>query len=200
MDALNTFVVEDNSIERQGIIIMLEELGHRVTGHAGGGEEAIAKLTALDGGPGALPDILLMDIHLPKMNGLELAEELGQRWSFPIVLVTGYQAAGAVPGPKPRNIYGYLQKPVNSRSLKETIDIAVSRAKEAKSRDKELAQIRLALEDRKLVERAKGIIMKMNQCTEEEAMRNLQKRSRNSNQRISEVAKEIIAISERLKI
>lgn len=196
MEKLRIFVVEDNAIELDGFIAMLEELGCLVVGRANNGKDAVERLTA----PGIEVDVVLMDINLPKLDGLSAAERIGQRSDTPIVFITGYKPDRKLLSEAGRNVYGYVQKPVGIDELEANIQIAYHQSRELQRTAQDLAKAKQSLADRKLVEQAKGIIMRMNGCTEPEALAKLQKRSRDENRKIAEVAKEIVLLADRLRI
>ena len=196
MQRLKVFVVEDNAIELDGFIAMLKELDCLVVGSAANGKDAVELLTRQE----TEVDVILMDINLPKLNGLSAAQQIGEKSDTPIIFITGYKPDRKLISETARNVYGYVQKPVGIDELEANLRIAYHQSQELKKTTQDLAKAKKNLEDRKLVEQAKGIIMRMNGCTEPEALAKLQKRSRDENRKISEVAKEIVLLADKLRM
>ena len=193
MDCKSIYVVEDNAIERGGFIAMLNDFGYKVCGSASNGETAIAQIQEMED----KPDIIIMDINLPHMDGLSTAREISKICDSPVVIVTGYKNDSAE---LPENVFGYIQKPVASHQLNACIKIAFDRCQESRAIRSELQTKTRELQERKLIEQAKGIIIRMNGCSEREAMSSLQKKARNTNRKLVDVARAIIESSKDLFI
>ena len=186
MTGLKIVVAEDEYLILMGIKSNLESLGHEVIGEATNGHELIK--IALE----KKPDLIIADINLPVINGLEALKKINEKLFIPSIIVSGYDDEKLINEAKEIGVLGYLIKPVDESDLKASIEIAVSRFEDIKKLKEELDETKEALESRKTIERAKGIVMERLQLKEDEAMRFLQKKSRNSNKKLVEVANEII--------
>ena len=164
----------------------LEALGHKVIGEASNGKEAVNLARELK------PDIALLDIKMPELDGIEAAKKITQERPIPIILLTAFSERELAERAAEANVAAYLMKPVSEQDLLPAIALAVSRFKEFQSLHQEVDDLRDALETRKLVERAKGILMRRLNLTEEEAFRRMQRRSQNENKKLGEIAEAII--------
>ena len=191
----HVFIVEDNAIERGGFAAMVEEAGYTVIGLASTGEAAVQKLAELS----EKPDVIIMDINLPGMDGLATVEKIKEFCDSPVVIVTGYKPDPSIFMTNSR-IFAYIQKPVDPYELITNIKIAYTRSQQSRETEKKLRVKRQELQERKIIEQAKGIIMRMNGCTEQEAMVSLQRKSRNNNCRLIDTARKIVEHSKELYI
>ncbi len=182
-------IADDEALIRQDIKEILTEAGYDVVAEAKDGHHALelAKLT--------VPDLMILDIKMPNINGLEAAEEIQVALNkrIPAIILTAYiqpeliQKAGTI------GAFSYLTKPVKPQDLIATIETVKSRAKEIEVLYSDISDLKEKLEIRKLVEKAKGIIMKKLSLDEPEAMHHLQKRSMNERISIKEVAQQVIS-------
>ncbi len=195
MQHLRVFIVEDNAIEAGGFCAMLEEMGHSVVGTALDGEEAVRKICSHKDEL----DIVLMDVNLPKQDGIATAKKLNELCNVPVIIVTGYSSEKMLNTEGIENIYGYIQKPVGANELGACIKIAYDRFSENQSIRHALTGKTQELAERKIIERAKGIIMRMNGLTEAQAMARLQKKSRDTNTKLIKIARDIVEASNNLK-
>lgn len=195
MQHLRVFIVEDNAIEAGGFCAMLEEMGHSVVGTALDGEEAVRKISSHKDEL----DIVLMDVNLPKQDGTATAKKLNELCNVPVIIVTGYSSEKMLNTEGIENIYGYIQKPVGANELGACIKIAYDRFSENQSIRHALTGKTQELAERKIIERAKGIIMRMNGLTEAQAMARLQKKSRDTNTKLIKIARDIVEASNNLK-
>ena len=138
------------------------------------------------------PDLAILDIKMPVMDGIEAAERITQARPIPIILLTAYSEAQLVERAARANISAYLMKPVAEDDLLPAITLALTRFKEFESLRREVADLREALDARKVVEKAKGILMRRLDLTEDEAFKRLQKQSQDTNRKLSEVAEAIV--------
>lgn len=194
MKGLKVLIAEDEYLILMGLKNSLESLGCEIVGEATNGKELVD--TALE----KKPDMIIADINLPAMDGLEALKRINQEISIPTLIVSGYDDEELIDKAKRLGVLGYLIKPIDESDLKAAIEIALSRFKDIKDLENELKVTKEALESRKLVEKAKGIVMKRLQLSEEEAMKFLQKKSRNSNRKLVEIAKEIIEADKAFRI
>ena len=189
--SLRVLIADDESIRLLSLAAQLAALGHQVVAEAAQGDEAV-RLAAEH-----RPDLAILDIKMPVMDGIEAAERITQARPIPIILVTAYSEAQLVERAARANISAYLMKPVAEDDLLPAITLALARFKEFESLRREVADLRDALEARKVVEKAKGILMRRLGLTEEEAFKRLQKQSQDTNRRLAEVA-EAIVMADRL--
>lgn len=165
---------------------MLTNLNYLVVGEVGDGQSAVNLARELK------PDVMLMDIKMPDMDGIEAAKILTEEQIAPVVLLTAYSQKDLVDRAKEAGVVGYLVKPFREADLMPAIEVALSRFNEFKQVRQEVADLQNALETRKLVDRAKGILMDVQGLDEQEAFRRIQKMSMNTRKPMKEVAEAII--------
>ncbi|MBM3128683.1 MAG: response regulator [Chloroflexi bacterium] len=186
MDALRILIADDESLRVMSLKGQLEALGHKVVAEASNGKEAVHLADELR------PDLAILDIKMPEMDGIEAAQKIMAARPIPIILLTAYSERELAERAASANVAAYLMKPISEQDLLPAIALAVSRFKEFQSLHQEVDDLRDALETRKLIERAKGIMMRRLGLSEEEAFRRMQRRSQNENKRIGEIAQAII--------
>jgi response regulator NasT len=169
---------------------MLSNLGYLVVGEVGDGRSAVNVARELK------PDVVIMDIKMPDMDGIEAAKILTEEQIAPVVLLTAYGQKELVDRAKEAGVVGYLVKPFREADLSPAIEIATSRFSEFRVMRQEVEDLQNALETRKLVDRAKGILMDSQGMTEAEAFRKIQKMSMNTRKAMREVAEAIILAKE----
>ncbi|TDL85753.1 response regulator [Vibrio vulnificus] len=180
-------VVEDESIFLLDITIMLKDAGFDVVGHARNGEKAIELAHALQ------PDLVLMDIKMPKMNGLKASDVISNTFQIPVLLLTAFSQREYIDEAKRANIVGYLVKPITEANLIPAVEIALLQAANTKKYQERNAQLDETLTNRKVIEKAKGIIMKRKNVTEEIAYNKLRRLSMDKQLSMETVARRIIA-------
>ncbi|WP_350300322.1 ANTAR domain-containing response regulator [Peribacillus frigoritolerans] len=180
-------VVEDESIVLLDITIMLKDAGFDVVGHARNGEKAIEMAHALQ------PDLVLMDIKMPKMNGLKASDVISNTFQIPVLLLTAFSQREYIDEAKRANIVGYLVKPITEANLIPAVEIALLQAANTKKYQERNAQLDETLTNRKVIEKAKGIIMKRKNVTEEIAYNKLRRLSMDKQLSMETVARRIIA-------
>jgi two-component system, response regulator PdtaR len=180
-------VVEDESIVLLDITIMLKDAGFDVVGHAHNGEKAIELAHALQ------PDLVLMDIKMPKMNGLKASDVISNTFQIPVLLLTAFSQREYIDEAKRANIVGYLVKPITEANLIPAVEIALLQAANTKKYQERNAQLDETLTNRKVIEKAKGIIMKRKNVTEEIAYNKLRRLSMDKQLSMETVARRIIA-------
>jgi response regulator NasT len=186
MDPLRVLIADDESIRLLSLSGQLAALGHQVVAEATRGDEAVQLAER------HLPDLAILDIKMPVMDGIEAAERITRDRPIPIILLTAYSEAQLVERAARANISAYLMKPVAEEDLLPAITLALTRFKEFESLRREVADLREALEARKVVEKAKGILMRRLDLSEEEAFKRLQKQSQDTNRRLTQVAEAIV--------
>jgi response regulator NasT len=191
MEPLRILIADDESIRMMSLRKQLAALGHRVVAEASNGEEAVALAAATQ------PDLAILDIKMPVADGIEAAQQITHARPIPIILLTAYNEAELVERAAQANISAYLMKPVAEEDLLPAITLALIRFRQFEALRREVSDLREVLEARKIIERAKGILVRRLDLTEEEAFRRLQKQSQDSNRKLAEVA-EAIVMADRL--
>ena len=184
---MRVLVADDNPLIAQGLAERLRSLGHEPIGPAADGEEAI-ELARKN-----TPDLYLFDIEMPNVDGLEAAEQLaGEGLRRPVVVVTGVDDPSLIERSIASGVSAYLTKPVDARELQAALELAAARHAEFQALEAEVDRAQQALEDRKLVERAKGLLMSALNLSEQDAFRRLQLTARERNLRLADVAARIV--------
>ena len=184
---MRVLIAEDDPLIALGLCERLRSLGHEPIGPASDGEQAveIARRT--------LPDLYLFDIEMPNLDGLDTATQLtAEGLRRPVVVVTGVDDPSLIERSIASGVSAYLTKPVDSRELQAAIELAAARHAEFQALEAEVDRTQQALEDRKLVERAKGLLMSALNLSEPDAFRRLQLTARERNLRLAEVAGRIV--------
>ena len=184
--SLRIVIADNESLIRLDIREMLEDAGHEVVGEAVNGRRAV-ELTRQH-----RPDLVLMDIKMPEMDGITAAGKIYADKIAPVILLTAFSQPDIVDKAKDSGVLGYLVKPVQESQLFPAIEIALSRWQEMQGMEDELAKLKDSLETRKLVDRAKGIIMAAHKLGEQEAYRRMQQYAMQKRVSIKEVAQSII--------
>ena len=192
MDPLRILIADDESIRLLSLRGQLTALGHKVVAEASTGEEAIAMAIL------TRPDLAILDIRMPVLDGIEAAERITQVRPIPIILLTAYSEAQLVERAAQSSISAYLMKPVSEEDLLPAITLALARFRQFQALRQEVADLREALEARKVIEKAKGILMRRLNLTEEEAFRRLQRQSQEGNRKLAQVAEAIIVADQML--
>jgi response regulator NasT len=184
---MRILIADDDPLIALGLAERVRSLGHEPIGPAGDGAEAIALAKE------TLPDLYLFDIEMPIIDGLEAARKLAEDGlRRPVVVVTGVADDSLVERSIASGVSAYLTKPIDSRELQAAIELAGARQTEFQALEAEVDRAQQALEDRKLVERAKGLLMSALNLSEQDAFRRLQLTARERNLRLAEVAHRIV--------
>lgn len=165
---------------------MLETLGYEVVAEAEDGRSAV-ELAGTH-----RPDVCVMDVKMPHMDGIEAAEELAGQAIAPCVLLTAYSDKDLIDRAKDAGVFGYLTKPFKPSDLSPAIEVARSRFEQNRQLMSEVSNLTERLESRKLVEKAKGVLMEREGVSEAEAYRRIQQQSMNQRMSMREVAEAII--------
>lgn len=179
-------VAEDEALIRMDLAEMLQEAGHEVVGQAANGEQAVELARE------HAPDIVVMDIKMPVMDGLTAAEILGKEGLAPVVMLTAFSDRTLVERAREAGVMAYVVKPFTSSDILPAIDIARPRWVEFRALQAEVADLTERFETRKLLDRAKGLLMSTSKLTEAEAFRLIQKAAMDRRQSMREVAEAII--------
>jgi len=186
VERTRVIIADDESIIRMDLREMLTNLGYLVIGEVGDGRSAVNLARELR------PDVVVMDIKMPDMDGIDAAKVLTEERVAPVLLLTAYSQQELIERAKDAGVVGYMVKPFRESDLAPAIEVAVARFAEFRALEKEVGDLTLALETRKLVDRAKGILMDSQGLTEAEAFRKIQKMSMNTRKPMKEVAEAII--------
>jgi len=183
-------IAEDEPIPRMDLREMLENLGYLVVGEASDGRSAVNIAREVR------PDLVVMDIKMPELDGIAAARMLTEERIAPVLLVTAYSHRELVDGAKDAGVLAYVPKPFGEAQLVPAIEVALARFQEFRALEKDLGDTREALETRKLVERAKGVLMDRHGLKENEAFRRIQKLSMDTRKSMREVAEAILLAHE----
>jgi response regulator NasT len=190
MERTRVIIADDESVIRADLREMLTTLGYLVVGEAGDGQSAVNSARELK------PDLVIMDIKMPQMDGIEAARILTQEKIAPVLLLTAYSQRDLVDRAREAGVVGYLVKPFREQEIGPAIDIALARFQEFRELEKQVGDLNETLETRKIVDRAKGILMDTQHLTEMEAFRKIQKMSMNTRKPMKEIAEAIILAQE----
>lgn len=190
MSQIRIVIADDESIIRLDLKTLLEEMGHIVVGEAADGQKALELTRALK------PDVVLMDIKMPVMDGLDAAKIISEEKISPVVLLTAYSQKDLIERAKEAGVFGYLVKPFQESDLIPAIEIAISRYHEMQDLESSVGDLEQKLETRKIVDRAKGILMDKYGISEADAFRKIQQQSMNQRRSMKEIAEAIIIAHE----
>lgn len=186
MERTRVIVADDESLIRMDLREMLTNLGYLVVGEAGDGRSAVNLARELR------PDIVIMDVKMPDMDGIEAARILTEERIAPVLLLSAYSQQELVQRARQAGVAGYLVKPFRESDLTPAIEVVLARFSEFRALEREVASLTDALETRKLVDRAKGILMDTQGLNENDAFRRIQKMSMNNRKSMRSVAEAII--------
>jgi two-component system, response regulator PdtaR len=183
-------IADDESIIRMNLKETLNGLGYLVVGEAGDGGSVVHLARELR------PDLVLMDIKMPKLDGIQAAKILTEEKIAPVLLLTAYSDRELVDRAKEAGVVNYVVKPFREAELLPAIEIAMARYQEFLEMDQEISDLKETLDTRKLVERAKGILMDSQGLKEAEAFRKIQQLSMNTRKSMKEIAQAILLANE----
>jgi two-component system, response regulator PdtaR len=184
---LRIVVAEDEALIRLDLAEMLVELGYDVVGQASDGEQAVALVLE------HRPDVVIMDVKMPVLDGLSAAEQIGKDRIAPVIMLTAFSQKELVERARDAGVMAYIVKPFTQADLAPAVDIATSRWTELKALESEIADLGERLETRKAVDRAKGILMTRLKLTEADAFRWIQKTAMDRRLGMREVAEAVIS-------
>ncbi len=186
MEHKRIIIADDEALIRQDLREMLTNLGYLVIGDVGDGRSAVNLARELK------PDLVIMDIRMPDMDGIEAAKILTEEGIAPVLLLSAYSQRDLVERVAEAGVSGYVIKPFDESNLLPAIEVVLARFGEYQEISKEAARLEERLETRVAVDRAKGILIDHRGLTEQEAFRNIQRMSMNSRKSMREVAEAII--------
>ena len=185
MAAVRVLIAEDNEIVSGSLEHQLRSLGYEVLATARDVTEALRLCQELQ------PDVVLLDLQTAEVSG-DAARQIRDQMTIPIVIITDFADGEAVQEAEEARALAYLVKPINPEEIPPAIDIAVARYGELRQLRQQAEELHEALESRKLIERAKGILMKRLKIGEREAEERLRQRAKDKNTRIKEIAQGIV--------
>jgi len=186
MEKTRVIIADDESLIRIDLREMLTNLGYLVVGEVADGRSVVNQARELR------PDIVIMDVKMPDMDGIEAAKILTEERIAPVVLLSAYSQRELVNRAREAGVVAYLVKPYREEDLTPAIEVALARFQEFQALQKQVTDLQQALETRKLVDRAKGILMDEQGLTESEAFRKIQRMSMNNRKPMKDVAEAII--------
>ena len=186
MDPLRIVIADDEPIIRLDLRRTLENMGHVVIGEASDGAQAVEITRELK------PDVAILDIKMPNMDGIDAAKVISTEGIAPVLLLTAYSQKDLVERAKDAGVFAYLVKPFKEADLMPAVEIAIARFEEFMDLEKEVSSLEEKLETRKAVDRAKGILMDMYGLKEQDAFRRIQVQSMNTRKSMREIAEAII--------
>jgi AmiR/NasT family two-component response regulator len=184
---MKILIAEDETIIRLDLRKTLEEAGFEICAEARNGEEAVA-LAASE-----MPDLAILDVRMPKLDGIEAARRILAERPIPIVMLTAYDQQELVSRAVEAGVFGYLVKPFRESDLLPAIQAARARHAELEELRTEAESLAEALATRKVVERAKGLLMEREGLSEEDAFARLRRASQSSNRPMKVVAEAVVA-------
>ena len=185
--AIRIVLAEDEAIIRLDLRETLQEEGYEVVGDVGRGDQAVEMVDSLK------PDVAIFDIKMPGMSGLEAAKIVSDKKICPVVMLTAFSQREIIEQARDAGALAYLVKPFQKTDLVPAIELAIARFAELKSLSGEVAALGAQLEIRKLIDRAKGVLIDKHQMSESEAFSFIQSMAMSQRMKMGDIAEEIIA-------
>jgi AmiR/NasT family two-component response regulator len=186
MKTLRMVTADDDGLTLMVLKKILTGMGHEVVGEAGDGEQAVAMVKEHK------PDLCIFDIRMPKVEGLEAARQIQAFRPTPVIILSAHTESGLGTEAASVGAHAYLVKPFTAGQLKPAVELALANFDKSQQLEDKLQHANEALESRKFIERAKGILMRQTGIDEETAYLRLQKSARNENRKLIDVARAII--------
>jgi response regulator NasT len=183
---MRVLIADDEAIIRLGLTEMLEDLGHTVVGSASDGAGAVRLANETE------PDMIILDIKMPGMNGLDAAEQITAERPAPVIILSAYSDRALLERAASLAVQGYLVKPVRPADLGPTMEMAATRFEQWQVLRREAADLREAIQTRDLVDRAKHVLMQNQKLTEAQAFARLQMQARRQRRPMRQIAEEIL--------
>ncbi|WP_409426161.1 ANTAR domain-containing response regulator [Mycobacterium sp. SMC-11] len=184
--ARRVLIAEDEALIRLDLAEMLREEGYEVVGEAGDGQEAVELAELLR------PDLVILDVKMPRRDGIDAASEIAAKRIAPIVILTAFSQRDLVERARDAGAMAYLVKPFTAGDLVPAIELALSRAEEITALEREVSNLSDQLETRKLVERAKGVLQTVHGFTEPEAFKWIQRAAMDKRTTMRQVAEVVL--------
>ena len=183
---MRVLIVDDESLIRMDLRDIIESCGHEVVAEGTNGVEALVLCKKHK------PDIILMDVKMPELDGIEAARHIGFHHEAPVVLLTSYSQQDLIDKARESGVYGYLIKPVREEQLVPTLEMALGRYKSDAQLREKMAELEQSLEDRKIIQKGTGILMELYSISEVEAYNRIRTLSMNKQISIIETCNLII--------
>ena len=180
-------VAEDEALIRMDLVELLTEEGYEVIGQAGDGEQALAMARELE------PDLVVMDVKMPKMDGITAAEQIAEDRICPVVMLTAFSQRELVERAREAGAMAYVVKPFDASDVVPAIEIAIGRFNELRALEDEVTDLEDRLASRKAVDQAKGLLQQGLGLSEQEAFRWIQKTAMDMRKSMREVAEGVIS-------
>jgi response regulator NasT len=187
---LRILLAEDDAAAAGAVRKQLQAPGFTVVGVSGNGEDAVRQALELR------PDVVLMDIHMPGLDGIEAARRITESCPTNIIFLTGITDREMTERAAQTDAFGYLVKPVTTEQLQATVRLAGRRFDQFREVRRQVSDLKQALADRKVIERAKGILMARKGLTEEDAYKRIRLESHHRNKKMAEIAQTILDAEE----
>jgi two-component system, response regulator PdtaR len=184
---MRILVADDEAASADSLVELLTLIGHQVVGPAGDGEEAV-RLAARE-----QPDLAIVDVEMPHMSGLEAIDRITRARPIPVIVLTGHDRPEFVDRAAQLPVFNYLSKPAGAERLVPAIRLATARFLEWSALHGQVSELSRKMDERKMVERAKGILMELRGLAEDDAYRLLQRESQHRGRSMAEVARTVIA-------
>ena len=186
MKAYRVLIVDDEPVIRLDLRTMLEAMGHEVVGEADNGVDALQLARTLQ------PDLVIADIMMPEMDGIELSRRLAKERIAPVLVLTAYSEPEMVMGADRAGVLGYLVKPFREADLAPAIQVAISRYRELRALETQNLNLAQEMQARRRIGRAKRVLMQQLGIAEEDAFRRLQQTAEQTGKPLAEVAEAIL--------
>ncbi|MEZ6049466.1 MAG: response regulator [Planctomycetaceae bacterium] len=193
-DPLQIAIADDDREQLLDLEQTLISFGHTVSIKAHTGEQLVEECHQ------NAPDLIVTDIKFPGIDGLEAVAHCREEHPVPIVIVSAFHAPELMDRALKEHVMAYLVKPINEESLQAAIELALQRFKEFRALQQDSTDLRQALENRKIIERAKGILMSRTNLNEQDAFKRLQLLSSQKNKKLIEIARTIVEAEDSFKI
>ncbi len=187
---LRIAVADDERDMRDYFQMILPTMGHEVVAVTSTGRELVDACRA------HRPNLVITDIKMPDMDGIDAAQEIAREVPIPVILVSAYHDPDIIRRAETDHVLAYLVKPIKQADLEPAIAIALRRFDQFQTLTKEAADLRQALEDRKTIERAKGVLMRKTGLDENDAFRRLQKLASDKNLKLAQISHMILTAEE----
>lgn len=190
MESLKAVIAEDEQLTRTIIRARLEKLGHTVVAEAGDGVQAVEAARVHK------PDVIIMDIKMPIMDGIEAARTILSETPCAVLFLSSFNEQELIEEATDTGALAYLMKPFRKEDLAPALEMAVRRFRQIRTQQREIDDLKETLETRKIIERAKGILMDRHHMSEEEAFKRIHFQARNQNKKMREIAQSIITAAD----